>query len=135
MKAPVNHALAIERHILATHHLGEPRVRQHLGVDPVAGPRLEDDVGEEDRLAALQLHAAREGGPFPDLDVVGDALAELERTVLLPDLAGLLGHAPIGWQLFLRHRNYETIRVRHVLLLSWRLELRQHNAERRNSPM
>src|SRR5262245_25540358 len=80
--------------------------------------RLEDDPREDDRLTGLELHAARERRPLAQRDVLGDPLAILERTVLAPDLSGLLRDAPVGFQLLLGNRHDESIDVLHVAISS-----------------
>src|SRR5262249_28140402 len=75
--------------------------------------RLVDDPGEDDRLVALKLDAARKRSPLAVGHVVADALVELERAVLQPDLGRELRHAAVLGELLLRNRNDKTIDVIH----------------------
>ena len=47
------------------------------------------------------------------LHVIGDALDELERTMIAPDLARLLRHAPVGCHILLRYGYYISVYVSH----------------------
>src|SRR5829696_2314476 len=86
-EAPINHALAIERHPFRLHHLLEARIFHDLRVYAVALlTRPEHDPGEDDGLSLFDLDATREGRHLAHLHVVGDALAELDRTQLSPNL-------------------------------------------------
>src|SRR5215217_3778157 len=98
----IDHPLAIERRLrFRIHHLFEPRIRHHLGVDLVAlGARLVGDPGEYDGFARLQLDAARKRGELADLDIVGDPFAVIERAVFAPDLAGLFRQLGISREIF-----------------------------------
>ena len=96
------------------HHLGDARVFHHLRHHLVAmRARLVDDPGEHDRLALLELHAARERGALAVRNVVGDAFIELQRAMLEPDLRGLLRHAAVCGELLLLHRKDKSIDVVH----------------------
>src|SRR5215510_10819735 len=117
-EAAEDHALAVERHAARLHHIGQSLILHDLGHDAVAlRPRLVDDIGEHHRLAALELDAARERRPLAHLDVVGDAFAHFERTVLAPDFCRLLRQAAVSVELLGRHRNDKSIDVGHWGLL------------------
>src|SRR5205085_3885178 len=82
-----DHPLAVKGKRLGIHHAGEALVLHRFRVHAVAiGARLVDDVGKEHRLAGLLLHRAQERGALAPLHVVRDALAELERAIVVPDL-------------------------------------------------
>src|SRR5712691_186829 len=109
------HALAVERHGLRVHHLRQALVLHDLGVDAVAmRARLVHNVGEHHRLAGFQLDALRERGVLARFDVVGQALDVFQRSVVPPDLARRLRHAPVGRQFPLRDRYHNSIYVLHV---------------------
>src|SRR4051812_5192005 len=60
-----DHPLAVERHLLRVHHLGEARVLHHVRHAFVARrARLVDDVGEDHGLVLLELHALRKRCPL-----------------------------------------------------------------------
>src|SRR6516165_9770786 len=68
-----------------------------------------------DRLPVESKKAfARERGQLADLNIVGDAFAELERAVLAPDLASLLRQPAIGLNLLLGHRNDKAVDIDHL---------------------
>src|SRR5947208_10393522 len=80
-------ALRVERQRLRIHHARDALIFHCAGVDTVAiGTRLVDDVREKHGLAGFLLHRAQERSALAPLNVVGDALAELERAVVAPDL-------------------------------------------------
>src|ERR1700687_2668501 len=115
LESAVDQALAVERHRLRIHHVGQSRVLHDLGVDTIAmRARLVHDVREHHGFAGLELDASREGGELPDLHVVADPLLILEGAKFLPYFSCLLGHAPIGPQIFSRYRYYKTINVAHI---------------------
>src|SRR5688572_747865 len=85
-ESAVHHALYVKRHRFRIHLRGELRVLHHLGIDAIAmRPRLVDNPGEHHCLAWLQSGRTGEGNAHLHLEVVADALAELERAVLSPD--------------------------------------------------
>src|SRR2546423_689812 len=113
-ESAVDHAFGVERHSARLHHAGEAFVLHDPGVHAIAlGARPENDVREHHRLAALQLHASREGGALAYLNVVGHAFAELKGAVLAPDLSSLARHVAVGLDLLLWYRHDEPIDVSH----------------------
>src|SRR5687767_7625437 len=87
LEAAPEHALAVERHVLRVHVLLPLGVRHEvlhdLLVDAVAlAARAVDDEREDDRFAALQLHAPRKRGPLADIDVVGHRFDVLKGAIL-----------------------------------------------------
>src|SRR5437763_13473146 len=101
-EAAKDHALAVEGQRLRVHHLREPRVLHHFGIDAIAmRTRFIRDPREDDCLAGLELDAARERCPLAKLDVVGDVLAEIESAVIAPNPARLFGHAAVSLELVL----------------------------------
>src|SRR4030095_4057485 len=96
LESAPEHALAVERHGLGVHHVRQAWVLHDFRIDAIAfRARLVHDVGEHHRLSGLEFDALRERGMLARLDVVGDALDVFERTVVPPDLARLLRHAPV----------------------------------------
>jgi len=73
--------------------------------------RLEHDIREQHRLAGLGPDPAWKRQAHFYVQIVADALAELERAVVTPDFPSLPGHAAIGIDFFLRHRNYESVDI------------------------
>src|SRR5262249_4675011 len=114
LEAAPDHALGVEGHRCRIHHLGEALILHHFRIYAVAvGARLVDDVGEEDGLAGLLLDAARKGRSLSPRDVIGDAFAKLQRTVLAPDLACLCRHTAVRRELLLWNRHEKSIDVTH----------------------
>src|SRR6267143_2581564 len=114
-EATVDHALRIEGQRFHVHHLGEPRVFHDLGVNAIAmRARFEHYPRENDRLARLELDRARERRRHLYLEIVTDAFAKLKGTVLPPNLASPLRHAPVCRQVLLRNRQDISINVFHM---------------------
>src|SRR5437870_5916703 len=114
LESTVDQALAVERHGLRIHHVGQPRVLHDFGVDAIAmRARLVHDPREHHGFAALELHAPRERCELSDLDVVADPLLVVESAILPPHFSCLLGHAPIRRQVFQRYRYHKAVNVAH----------------------
>src|SRR5688572_27945004 len=116
-ESAVHHALHIKRHRFRIHLRGELRILHHLGIDAIAmRPRLVDDPGEHHRLAWLQSSQARERNAHLHLEVVAEALAELERAVLSPDATRFLRYTAVGVDVLLRDGDDESVDVWHRVL-------------------
>src|SRR5689334_22363290 len=72
-----------------------------------------DDKRQHNRLAALELHAARERRVLAHLHVVGDRLPEFERAMVQPNLASEFRELEIGLELLSRDGNHETVDIFH----------------------
>src|SRR5688500_7673170 len=93
LEPAVHHALEVEWHLLPLHHGGDPRIGHDLRVHAVAVlARLVEDPRKNDGLSWLRTDPLGVGQPHRDLQVVADALAILERAVLLPHLRRLPRH-------------------------------------------
>src|SRR5882762_8995081 len=75
--------------------------------------RLVHDPREHHGFTGLELDAPRERGELANLYVVADPLFVFEGAILLPHFSCLLGHAPIGRQVFPRYRYYKAVNVAH----------------------
>src|SRR6266545_3575969 len=114
LESTVDQALAIERHRLRIHHVGQPRVFHDLGVHAIAmRARLVHDPREHHGFAALELHAPRKRRELSDLHVVAYPFLVVEGAVFPPDFSRLLGHAPVRRQVFQRYRYHKAVNVAH----------------------
>ena len=90
-----------------------------LVVDDVAlFARLVFDPGKHHHFIFLELDALRERRPLARLDVVGHALAKMQRAVFAPDRTGAARQFTVRIEFGARHRHDETIDVGHGNLLN-----------------
>src|SRR5687767_38391 len=110
----------VKGHCFHIHHLIEPRILHHLGVHAVAVlAGLKYNPREYYRLAALLLDRAREWHAKLHLEIIARAFPVLERAVIPPNLARLLRHPAVGFQVLLWHRKNISIDVLHTNLLNY----------------
>ena len=76
--------------------------------------RLEDDPQEDRRPVALEPCHARKRHPHLYVDIVADALPELQGAAHASDSALLPRHAAVSWQIFPGDGQYETVHISHV---------------------
>lgn len=117
LEPAVAHALHVEGHLL--HLLYHLRI-VHRGVthdflvDAVAVlARLEDDVGEDGRLARLEFEDLAQRHSHRILEVVCKAFLVIERAVLHPCSLTKFSHPAVHLHVLLRERDQESIDVVH----------------------